>query len=227
MIHLGEFFLNIIFPRRCVGCGKMGTYFCTRCTKRLEIIPPFCIVCKRASIDGSTHRFCKTPRMIDGVFALTYYKESMKKAIRLLKYHSVTDLVDSLTSLWLDGYPKYIPRFDILTPIPLHKKRLRMRGYNQAQLLAVSLGKKKNTLVINNVLQRIRFSKPQIELKGKERRINIIGAFDYNPNILIAGKCIGIVDDVTTTGATIVECGKVLKANGAREVWGIVLAHGN
>lgn len=220
-------FLNVFFPRRCVGCGKVGTYYCESCIKHLETVSPFCIVCKRSSIDGFTHSYCRTPFSLDGVFAVVSYKHSVKKAVRLLKYHSVSDLSFTLSSLISTFYPHYLPRFDFLSSVPLHPKRERLRGYNQSSLLARHLSQHRSFPYAHDLLFRTRFSKPQVELSGEERQTSLVGAFSVNPSFSVLGKTIGIVDDVTTTGATLLECGSTLKRAGASSVWGIVLAHGS
>ncbi|MBI2611637.1 ComF family protein [Candidatus Gottesmanbacteria bacterium] len=165
--------------------------------------------------------------MIDGVFALTYYKGAMKRAIRLLKYHSVTDLVTELSSLLVSLYPSFLPKFDYFVPVPLSRKRERLRGYNQAELLARAIGTRFSVPIETTILSRVQYLKPQVDLRGDERRKNIIGSFSYNSSFTISNKNVCLVDDVSTTGATLMECGKVLKANGAGKVWAIVLAHGS
>src|SRR3990167_9026493 len=151
MSKLGDLVLSVFFPRRCVGCGKVGTNYCPRCIKKIELLPQFCIACKRPSFDGSTHFGCKRPLMLDGVFAFSHYKDSMKRAIRLLKYHSVSDLTETLGGLLLANCPKYIKNLDLFIPVPLHSKRERLRGYNQSKLLAISLGKKLSIPVLPDV----------------------------------------------------------------------------
>lgn len=161
------------------------------------------------------------------MYVLSYYKGPIKAAVKMLKYQLVSDIVDTLTDLLINNYPSFIPKFDTLVSIPLYPKRLRMRGFNQAQLLANSLGEKLNIKVNNKVLSRIKFSKPQVELRGGERRNNIRNSFVYNNSEEIKDKNIALIDDVSTTGATLFECSKILKTHGADIVWGIVLAHGN
>lgn len=228
MTKFSEFFLNIVFPRRCVSCGKVGAYFCKNCIKKIDYIEmPFCPICQRAAIDGATHPICKTPRNIDGLFVLSHYKGPIKAAVKLLKYQFVSDTVETLTDLLIDAYPKYIPKFDMFTSTPLFPKRFKLRGFNQAELLANSLGRKLKIPVNNKILIRVNFTKPQVDLRGDERRNNIRNSFICRDSEAIKGKYVGLIDDVSTTGATLFECAKVLKSNGANIVWGIVLAHGN
>lgn len=219
--------LDFLFPRRCVSCGKIGKYFCSNCYKKIEFIGrQICPVCAKPSIDGFTHPRCRTSWGLDGMSATCHYKGPMKDAIHLLKYRFVSDLVDSLTDIFIKDYPKDLYRFDYLIPVPLHKKRERQRGFNQSLLLAKSLAKKLNIPVSTNVLARNRYTVPQVDLKGKDRHNNLEKAFSCISDDHIRGKSIGLVDDVATTRTTLMECAKELKKQGAKSVFGLVLAHG-
>lgn len=158
--------------------------------------------------------------------ATCHYKGPMKDAIHLLKYRFVSDLVDSLTDIFIKDYPKDLYRFDYLIPVPLHKKRERQRGFNQSLLLARSLAKKLNIPVLHEVLVRLRYTKPQVDLAGKDRRTNLQNVFSCVTNADIKEKSIALIDDVATTRTTLIECAKELKKQGAKSVFGLVLAHG-
>jgi len=113
-----------------------------------------------------------------------------------------------------------------LVPIPLYKSKLRRRGYNQAQLLAQGLSKKLNIPTIDMLL-RVKNTPSQVGLERKKRIENITGAFSVAPNPSADGSQypnIFLVDDVLTTGSTLLEAANVLKRNGAKKVWGIALA---
>ena len=113
---------------------------------------------------------------------------------------------------------------DVLVPIPLARKKLKNRGYNQAEEIAKKLGKELKIPVIIDCLIKIRENLPQMELSKEERQENIKGVFEIKNKEKIQGKKILLVDDVYTTGATMEECAKVLKQAGAREIWGVVVA---
>lgn len=113
--------------------------------------------------------------------------------------------------------------FDILVPVPLHPKRLRRRGYNQSALLAENLGQLIGALVAKDVLLQRRNIPSQTQLSGKERRRNVIGAFECRDRKL-RGKRVLLIDDVCTTGATLDACAVTLKEAGAAAVWGLTLA---
>jgi len=110
-------------------------------------------------------------------------------------------------------------------PIPLHKRRLRWRGFNQAEKIAKILSDKLNIPLVNNKLIRIKYNQPQAKINSQKRKNNIIGCFQYNGESL-EEKNIILVDDVVTSGSTLNECAKVLKEKGAQEVWGICVARG-
>jgi competence protein ComFC len=111
----------------------------------------------------------------------------------------------------------------ILVPIPLHPKRLRKRGYNHSKLLAEDLAKKLN-LKLAEFLRRTKETKSQFGLKLKERKGNLRDAFAFNPTFKLFNTDVFLVDDILTTGSTLLEAAKVCKRNGARNVWGLTLA---
>lgn len=221
--------LDLLFPRRCVTCGKVGKYICDKCTPIIRMIGAeerICPVCGKNAIDGMTHPRCRTIYGLDGMFAACHYKGPIKDAIHQLKYRFVSDLVSTLSKLFLDNYSKTLPKFDFLVPVPLHKKREKERGFNQSLLLAQIFAKELNISVSAGILKRVRYTKAQVDLKGKERRLNLQKAFICLDSGGISGKSVGLVDDVTTTRTTFIECARVLKRNGAGTVWGLALAHG-
>ena len=114
----------------------------------------------------------------------------------------------------------------ILIPVPLDKKRLKWRGFNQAEEVGKELYKFFNIPLISDCLIKIKQNLPQIELSGKQREENTKGVFSVKTKELINGKKIVLVDDIYTTGSTMEECAKVLKTVGAKEVLGIVVARG-
>jgi ComF family protein len=109
-------------------------------------------------------------------------------------------------------------------PVPLHKKRLRQRGFNQALLLAYGISKKYGLTLSFDNLARTRHTKPQVELSGKDRIANVAGAFSLRRPEMLAGRSVVLVDDVFTTGATLNECSRVLKDAGATRVMALTLA---
>lgn len=227
--------LDFLFPKRCINCKKIGEYLCPSCFSYISFNEnSICLVCNRPSFDGKTHPGCKNKYSIDGSFSALEYKKTVKKLIYQFKYKPyLSDLKSVLVDLFYESliqdynfYNIYNHKknYTVLTPIPLHPSRLKERGYNHAEILAKELGKRFNLSVLN-LLQRTRKTKSQFGLKRDERKENLTDAFSMVPNILISQYLnIFLVDDILTTGSTLLEAAKVLKKNGAKEVWGITLA---
>jgi ComF family protein len=147
----------------------------------------------------------------------------LREAIHSFKYKNVRALAEPLGNLLVDFWAKLPDPVDVLVPVPLHRRRVRERGYNQAQLLAQHLGAAVSVCVVCDVLRRVRYTTSQVGLGMPERRENVAGAFSCTGNRL-QGKRVLLVDDVCTTGATLEACSMALKAGGARSVWALTVA---
>lgn len=125
-----------------------------------------------------------------------------------------------------ESFINILNRNPVIIDVPIHKNKFKKRGYNHSTLLAENLAEKLNLKFAPDVLLRLKETKPQFKLSREERRENILGAFNLNPKFkdFVKDKSIIIVDDVTTSGATLNECAKILKRNGAKFVWGATLA---
>jgi len=226
--------LDFLFPRRCLGCGKVGNYFCPECLNLVLLKDEqICPVCGKGALGGLTHQFCHRRFGLDGLTSIFAYKGVVSNAIKKLKYKFVRDLAKELVELFLSfcGENKIFSDFCrlsdvVLVPVPLHPKRLRWRGFNQSELLGELIAKNLGMKLVSDLLIRIKNTKPQVELDKAQRQTNIHGAFKKNPNsqFVIRNSLILIFDDVWTTGATLKEAGKVLKRNGAKKVWGLTIA---
>ncbi len=228
--------LDFIFPKHCVGCNKVGTYFCEDCIKEIKQTDLICPICERMSLGGVTHPLCKKKFGLDGLWSLGAYKEPLREAIQKLKYKYVTDFSKELINILIEYWAKNPPilldliKKDrgenwLIVPVPLHKARQNWRGFNQAALLGKLLANKLG-LEYKEVLKRVKNTTPQMSLKAHERKKNIKDAFslfstmNHEPlthNILL-------IDDVWTTGSTLKECCYVLKRGGAKTVWALTLA---
>ena len=160
--------------------------------------------------------------------AVGVYEGTLSEAIHILKYQKRQAMVKHLNDLMPDFLLQRFAQSDIIIPVPLHKKRLNERGFNQSLLIAHYMSKSLNIPLYVNGLQRTRWTRPQIELTREERLKNVRGAFavkaGLKPATTIKGKNVILVDDVYTTGATVNECAKVLKKAGADEVVVFTLA---
>lgn len=229
--------LDIIFPPVCPLCeqGLMDGILCADCRGRLlsrKITGPICAVCGIPFIaygdapENPPGRLCgrciteKTPfKEARSAFA---YEGAVLKAVHRFKYSGAVTLAGYLGRLALEG-AEFSARPDVVVPVPLHKKRLRKRGFNQSLLLAREVAKKFSASVDYLSLKRVRETEPQINLRIKERENNIKGAFVVKDVKAFMNKNVLLIDDVFTTGATIRECAKTLNGAGA-EVYVLTLA---
>lgn len=182
--------------------------------------------------NGKLCQSCKKDRpSLDAlVVAVKYRDNNIAKLVHLLKYNFVEDLHIPLGKLLIKSILKNnLPLPDLIIPIPLHKRRLRWRGFNQSELLANFISENLTpgfkVPVISNLIIRHKYTPPQMKIgKYSERRKNIQDAFVFNSKQEVKGKIILLVDDIATTGATLFECAKILKQNGAKKVFATVIA---
>lgn len=208
--------LDLLFPRKCVGCKKGHTLLCDQCSRMIkrELYTP----------DDSTYAYFSyhDPIIKDSLWNLKYKgRYGYGKVLGKLLYDEVWESISE---------KRQFHRFDspIIVTIPVSKKRLRLRGYNHVALIAkgfASLNPSECKLA-NNVLEKFRETRRQAEIKvRKERLANLKNSFRVvNPDI-ITGRNIILIDDVTTTGATFEEATRALKKAGARKILRFALAH--
>lgn len=220
-----NFFLDFLFPKKCVNCGRFGSYICKVCFSKVEFVQnPVCPVCGRQAIGGKTHPGCRGRYKLDGLIAGIRYRGLVRKGIGKIKYRWVWDIAETFVDLMVEPLWRFdMPVDFVLVPIPLHKKRKNWRGFNQAELICQILAKRFK-VGWQDALVRVRETKTQVGLSKDARRENIKDAFNLNGNRDIKGKNLILVDDVFTTGATMAEACKVLKKAGAGGVWAMVLA---
>ncbi|HYE22121.1 MAG TPA: ComF family protein [Verrucomicrobiae bacterium] len=220
--------LDLVFPPHCLVCGKAEDFLCPSCIIKLpKLERQKCIVCSMPSPFGKTHSGCKSRKKIDGIISALPYKDlNVKKLIETFKYKYISDLSPALSKIIGESFQNYelqnfFKDFSLI-PVPLHKKRLVWRGFNQSMLLAQELSRNLNIKIDNSLIERVKYTKPQVELGLKQRKQNIKNAFKVQ-NRLTHLKFL-LVDDVVTTGSTLNEMAKTLKRSGATEVWAITLA---
>jgi ComF family protein len=155
--------------------------------------------------------------------AATFYGGPVAEVLKQFKYGGYFGLAQPLGNLMLAAWPRWQRPVDLVVPIPLHAARQRERGYNQSELLARFLERHLDWQVETAALKRSRRTRPQVGLNNVERRANVQGAFIADP-ALVRGRQILLIDDVHTTGATLVAAAEVLLAAGAKLVSAYCLA---
>lgn len=228
-----EFVLDLVFPKFCVGCGKEGDWICSKC--RGEVIKVATQVCPDCVRVSQTGRYCprcqkKNRHKLSGIIVAAYYEEGpVKEAIHNLKYNNVLELADFLGHLMAEALRGNIENIGgdiVLTGVPLHCLRRAQRGYNQAEVLVDLVAKDLKLRKNFKIIKKIRKTKSQVSFSGKKRRENLKDSFKIIDKNAVKNRTIIIVDDVTTTGTTFEECAKLLRAAGAKRVWGLAAARG-
>jgi ComF family protein len=223
--------LGIFFPKKCVGCKKLGAYICTNCFAGIKMqTSSICGVCGRYAVDGLTHPRCRGRYTIDGTSAALVYRGIVKKLVYQYKFAPhLFDLSEILcdflyeSAIQQESLEEYLRPSCVITSVPLYRSRHLARGYNQSELLAKNLAKRVGVRCIN-ASYKVKDTSSQVGKTEQERRDSIKGAIVVRK--VDMPKRILIIDDVLTSGATMNEMAKVLKKNGAKYVWGLALAHG-
>jgi len=230
-----NFVVDIIWSMECLGCGVSGEWICNRCKMSLPISQDFpCMVCMKPCIGGEVHLACSEESGVRGLLVSSSRKHRvLKEAIRLIKYENLREVAKDLGYLLVQKVEVSVLVLNLLMnqdtlviPVPLHKAREWERGYNQSKLLAQELAINFPATLGSGIVIRHKQTKTQTGFDRKKRFLNMKDAFQVVQADLVKNKNIILVDDVITSGATLDELAKVLKLNGAKEIWGVVLARG-
>ena len=213
LARTGRGLLDLLFPPRCVICRQTGSSFCAVCLARVQPVGEEArSILREGGFPANSLRSA-------GVYA-----PPLSLAIRQFKYRRRTDLAASLGGLMARHWQTCSIHVDLVAPVPLHEKRLRERGYNQAELLAIELCRAARLPLLSpGMLSRGRDTEHQVLLGPEERRRNVEGAFIWNGPPL-GGSTVLLVDDVATTGSTLAACAEVLLHSGAGHVWALTAA---
>lgn len=226
--------LDLLYPDNdeCICChnraGKINKWgICDRCDERMPVAEGVvCSICGRKSRSGSN--LCSDCRNDGRNFTMHRspyeYMPPVISLIRNLKYHEQTQLAEYLGRNMADTILEMGWEIDIIVPVPLHLKRLKQRGYNQAELLADVIGEMIDREVDTTLISRNVNTPSQVGRTRQGRADNLINAFAACDINLIIDKRILVVDDVYTTGSTINECSGVLKSIGAAEIYAVTTA---
>jgi ComF family protein len=236
--------LDLVFPPFCPVCARrLGAGrrdpLCGSCWQGLDrIVPPCCRVCGLPFIElpapegssPSAARPCgrcqRQPPPFAYARAAVRYGEVARDAVHALKFQGrrtmAQPLGDLIVEMGAGGLPFGPP--DLLVPVPLHRRRERERGFNQALLLARRVGEAWGVGVCADALERRVATRPQTELTAEARRANVRGAFALRGSTAVAGRHVALIDDVITTGSTVAACARCLAAGGATTVGVLTVA---
>ena len=218
--------LDALYPLECVGCGATGKAICDRCIAGLPALkPPFCRICSAPGDFARCQTCAESIRQFDGIRAPFRYAGTIRQAILALKYGGIRaagpQLGDLLAS-FLEANPL---AGEIIAPVPMHARRLRERGYNQAELLARRVAAHGNLQYEPRLLTRTRQVEPQAGIgNAAQRAVNVAGSIAVSAGCDVSGARVILIDDVATTGSTLESCAAALKGAGAASVWGLTLA---
>lgn len=214
--------IDFIFPKRCLSCGIAGETLCLPCLNKIP----------KARIYGEKNQTAVAIHP-----ALDYRDETLKKALWLFKYGGYASFAEMFGKIVYDKILEEVADMSIfsgddkliLVPIPLSHVKLKKRGFNQSELIAGEVFKldKENIFKLrSDTLVKTRETESQMSVKQKEKRLkNLAGAFAVKNGEDLRGRNVILIDDITTTGATINEAVKVLKEAGVREVVAFTVAH--
>jgi competence protein ComFC len=215
----------LFFPDRCASCDQLGVLFCDECQRKVALVfPPLCPLCGCPSTYGRLCRRCReSPLAIDGIRSVAFFEGPLRPAVHAFKYDGIRRLAAPLAELMIAHWHKRPLPADAVVPVPLHRSRLRKRGYNQAALLAHLLGAGIGLPVNEDWLVRTKATLSQVELDASERKANVANAFQCQNRDAVAGRRVLLIDDVYTTGATLESCSLALRQAGAQSVWAFTL----
>ena len=204
-----DVFLNFIFPSKCVICGKVGDILCKECFAKIKHYP---------------QQKINPPKNVDLMIVCGYYDGILKKLIRKFKFSKKQSLYLPLSRFVEDCLKdtNYFHSVDLITSVPLHKNRLKERGFNQSELIAKHLSNFLNLPYEENILERTKETSFMYNLSKNDRKRNVKGVFSVNRNL--KGLKILIVDDILTTGATLSEVALEMKRKGANSVYALTVA---
>ena len=229
---------SVLFPEVCYFCGSLndtkGSVICSKCRSSVRsVVMPFCEICglPLTKFDHCSHDlFCgscmSNAPAYDKARYGVYYEDAVRSAITRFKFHASLFNVRPIAEFLIDAFNRHYAdeSIDVILPIPIHRKRLIERGFNQVITLSKKLSHSTGIPIERTSLIKKRHTKPQVGLPRSKRILNLKNAFLVSKPERICGKRVLIIDDVSTTGATVSEAAKAVKKAGASYTAVLVLA---
>jgi len=233
-----QWLLALVFPPICpicqnsLGDGERDALICGACEQDVQTIqPPYCAGCglpfPSQETDIHLCSRCLTEQYYFEIHrSCGLYEGTLREGIHRLKYLGDFPTVRYFGNLLYSTFQQCFQDWpvDVALPVPLHPRRLRERGFNQALLLARELSKKTKIPLRAKALRKIKYTPTQTGLTGRQRKKNLKGAFQVAQKESLTGRSVLLIDDVYTTGATASECARVLQKAGAQRVAVLTLA---
>ncbi len=243
----------VLFPEVCYFCGSLndteGSVVCSNCRSSVRsVVKPFCEICglPLAKLNHfSDDLFCgscmSNAPAYDRARYGVYYENAVRSAITRFKFHASLFNVRPIAEFLIDAFNRHYAdeSIDVILPIPIHRKRLIERGFNQVITLSKKLSNSTGIPIERTSLIKRKHTKPQVGLPRSKRILNLKNAFEVSKPEKISGKRVLIIDDVSTTGATVSEAAKAVRKAGAaytavsgsgsenqvRSEWGAIIRH--
>jgi len=214
VIKIFEKFLDVLFPPVCGFCGIICMeHLCENCKKEIEAKS----ICKVEKVEN---------KYFDEMAYMMRYDGKFRDKILLYKFEEEAYLYKTFAKIILNSKKicDILKTYDIIVPVPIHKKRKQRRGYNQSELIAREVAKNIDEIKYKNVIKKTKNNQRQSSLDKQNRLENVKNAYEIANKEIICNKKIILFDDIYTTGATANECSKVLKQNGAKYILVLSLA---
>lgn len=222
---------GIIAPARCLNCLREGTWLCSTCQPKLPAYKQRCIICSHPQPRGVVCNACHSQTTLDGTLSAGSYSWPwLRRGVHWLKFKGVRPVADVLAPLLAKYLTAIAPlptlqQSAALVPIPLHRRRLRLRGFNQSLDVAYSL-RQVTGIPVLDILERQRSTWTQTKLPTQLRQQNVRDAFRLRLPVLPAKQWWLLIDDVTTSGSTLSAAAATLHQAGAQQLWGVTVARG-
>lgn len=211
-IRIANWLLDLIFPPTCGHCGRVDFRFCPGCLRELE----------QVAVAGFSRAQDVGPEL-DAITATGKHQAILQNAVQAFKYDGARDLAKPLAKRLATALRRTNWQFDVIVPVPLFADREAERGYNQATLLSQQMVAAAGVRSRPECLRRVRKTDQQALLSQADRRENVRQAFVASEDV--SGLSILLVDDVITTGSTLLECAIALRVKGAVAVYAIAVSH--